>query len=563
MSLRNRGRLLVVVGLCAGLAAAGCKKDSAGAKGDPDGDGADRPAQVEKNKRAAGSLDAPPMFAHIPADTPYVFASFQPFPDDYWKKMVEDWGPAMDDVFAMALAQPAEGDPGGEIGKAVIQEIRGKLTEKGIKSLGFATEPRFAFYGVGLSPVLRFELDSGKALKQAIARIEANAGARIPTRTKDGIEYYAIENPDLSIAVAIRDKELVAGFTFSGRLDDLLPYVLGTRKPKKSMADGGRLKKLASEYGFAGYGLGYVDAVRIGELVVKEAGSEMPSGCAGHIESTLQKVPRVVFGYDEVTAKSTSMTAMVEMTPAVAKKIKTLRASVPGVSTEFSTTPLFAVAGAFDLKAGVAIAKDFAQELQNLGKACAIDEVEQAGREMLTELDEPIPPELAGIRGGTLVALDANMGMSGIPTGIEGYAILGTDDPKRLVNLANTLGSSMGLEIKTDGKFHRQSLDIPFVPELHVAVKKQVIALAAGGKGLEQVKAALADKRDSPLIVFAYDYGRIMSMMGDSFGGLPGGPHADAFQKMAAAQAKMFGLFAMWAYASDRGLGIRIRMDMK
>jgi hypothetical protein len=154
------------------------------------------------------------------------------------------------------------------------------------------------------------------------------------------------------------------------------------------------------------------------------------------------------------------------------------------------------------------------------------------------------------------------MTMSGIPTGIEGYAIIGTRDPKELVKMVNSIGAEMGLELKTDGKFHRQNIPVPFVPELHAAVKKNAIAIAGGPKGLAAVQKALEQDSQSPLFFVAYDYGRLMSMAGDSLDMLAQA-EAPAIRNMTMAQAKMFGLLAMWLYASDRGLGLRVRIDMK
>ena len=172
--------------------------------------------------------------------------------------------------------------------------------------------------------------------------------------------------------------------------------------------------------------------------------------------------------------------------------------------------------------------------------------------------------EALGEQRGAVVALDAEIGMTGMPMDISAYAVIGAKEPKELVKFANTVGSTMGLKIEAGGDFKKQDFDLPFVPDLYVAAKKKVLAIAAGTEGLEAVKTALGQKAASPLFLIAYDYGRIMTMAakaGESIG--PFGQSDPALQKVTQAQAKMFGLLAMWVYASDRGLGLRVRMDMK
>src|SRR5690348_11382077 len=73
------------------LALGACKKET----------GTEMPSDLRPRAAAVDvdKLDVPGLFAHIPADTPYVMASFEPLPLSYFEKMKRALGPVLERSF--------------------------------------------------------------------------------------------------------------------------------------------------------------------------------------------------------------------------------------------------------------------------------------------------------------------------------------------------------------------------------------------------------------------------------------------------------------------------------
>jgi hypothetical protein len=345
-----------VASILGGSALGACKKDS-GASGGVDAEGAFRPKVVQENRKKAASLEPPAMLASIPADTPFVFAMFEPFPSEAWAEAWTSVRPIVDKTIADLEASLGTDDSDDKLIRALLDEVKGRLHREGLQQLGFSTEPTGAIYGIGLGLVIRFEVADGKRLREAATRVATKAGLTIPPpRTSEGVEYWQVED-DVTLILSVRDKEVVAAIVRKEDLTASLPYVLGTKQPDKSMKDGVALKKLAADYGFAPYGLGYVDFPRLLDLFMKlpEPQAEAPVACKSELSALAKRFPRFVIGYDEVTAQSMSMTAMFELAPDLAKKLLAIRGKVPGMSPKMSRTPLFAFGVGVDVDKTLAL----------------------------------------------------------------------------------------------------------------------------------------------------------------------------------------------------------------
>ncbi len=242
------------------LAVTACKKDSDKLTWEETG----RPPVVEHNKQRAASLEAPPMFAHIPADTPYVFAAFEPIPGAYWSHVCEKLCPSWNKAFAELATVGGGNATGLKVVRAVLEELAGNMSGDGLRKLGISTTPRFAIYGLGPMPVFRIEIADAAALRATLDRIEKKAGVSIPTKRMGGQEFWRGDGG--TFAAGIVGKELVLTFGHARAVDLALPILFGGAKLDKTMADGSALKKLAGQYGYAAYGLGYVDVRRFVDL---------------------------------------------------------------------------------------------------------------------------------------------------------------------------------------------------------------------------------------------------------------------------------------------------------
>ena len=236
-------------------AAVACSKSDSDGKQSPA-----EPAQAAQHREDAAKLAAPPLFAYIPADSPYVIASFEPLPASYWQR----WQPMAQMVLSSIPTPPPSDDPPVKFALALLRDLRADFSEGGIRKLfGIDSKSRFAIYGVGLLPVFRMELADSKALLATIERLQAESGLALPTATIGGKSYWRFGDARGVVLAAVIDDQLVVSGGPTPMVDKILPLILGSEKPAASMADGGALKAVAARHGFAGFMIGVVDSANL------------------------------------------------------------------------------------------------------------------------------------------------------------------------------------------------------------------------------------------------------------------------------------------------------------
>ena len=559
------GHIAMVAALAAsltgtGVGATGCKKD---------GDGKNEPGKAADNKAAAAKLTAPALFAHIPADTPYAFAAFDPLPPAYWGAIGGAVKPEVEKLLDQMLQLPAS-DPPQKFAQGMAREFRANLNEAGLrKSFGISADKRFALYGVGIIPVFRLELADGKALRATIERISKESGFTLPTATAGTVSYYRFEDGDGVVVAAVLDDQVVVSGGPKALVDPSLKYIVGGEKPQPSMADGGTLKEVTARHWFASYGSGFVDSAKMLKVVVmadlmKSAtgGDSMPQTCKPQLEALAAKFPRLAFGYDEVSPTRAAMRMVLEMEPALIARMKELEVDVPGMSGgKLSDKALIALGGGIDVGKAKAMALDFADGMAAFGTACGASDMVTSAGEMKEGLSQPLPPVVAGVKGGLIALLSAELS-GGRPSNVSGYAYVITDNPGALADMATQQLAAMGNapKVAKDGKFHDvvPAGAVPGLDAVKAAVKEKALVVATGAKGPEAAERARGAKGKAPLLFLSYDYGRLLKMGGDVMSQM-GGSMPGMNERM----AQLFGLAAMWAYVSDQGLALSLTMEMQ
>ncbi len=624
-----------MIALTAALAVAGltgCKKDSEKLTWQETG----RPPVVEQNKQKAASLKAPPMFAHIPADTPYVFAAFEPIPAAYWSHVCEKLCPVWEKAFSqLSDATGTIDDPAARIVSAVLSELSGNMSSEGLHKLGISTDPVFAVYGLGPMPVVRIEVADPAALTATLNRIVAKVGAELPTQRVGDQEYWLAA--DGAFAAGIVGKELVATLGPPRAVQLAIPVLFGGASLSKTMADGAQLKKLAAEYGFASYGLGYVDLRRFAELatgtetslhqqifdtyrgalglrgraqrpleqnppadhdavlaappaeeemvppdpdgpqgggfagVAVRAPEPIPAGldgpkCRADLMELTQDVPRLVLGYDEISTKRAIFTAVLETDAAIAQRVQSLETRVPGMSGRLPGSPMFAMGAAIQVDKARHLADAMGRRFSEIGGNCDLDGWIEFGHGLQQMLDLPLPPSMESLRGGFLVVQNMKMSLSGPPSNMSGYAIVGVSNaPAVLRDLAGAI--PILSSVKGDGKFHKVSAGpfSQFVSTLRLAAKPDALVVTAGDSANAIAKQVLSAKHDrSPLLMFAEDVGKVNQLTSSLFDQVGGSdPSMAALGAAMRAQNNVFGLAVFSVHAGKNGVEMIGRIDLK
>jgi hypothetical protein len=555
--MRWSSRVVAVVVALSLVALAACKKDS------------ERPPELGPRGPAidVDKLQAPALFAHIPADTPYVLASFEAVSLDYYAKMKRAIAPAM----ARSVDQLRALGAGTDVERwldAVAGELAGKWTASGIESLGLSARPRFAVYGHGALPVVaRLEIKDGKALLATIERIAHRAGEALPPlENRHGREFWRIELPDdMGAIIAIADDQLVAAVGPRHAIAAVLPQILGVEKPARSMADGAELKQVIAKHRLGPVMVGFTDTKRLAHALIALADEAPPADCLAELDRLAARVPRFVFGYAELTDKRFSGAAVLELAPPLIEELKALRTTVPGLGAALAGKPLFAMGGGLDLERGKAAGQAAAAVLRDLGRACEAEELVRGARALREGLAEGLPGPLAAVAGGA-ISIDSidlgsdlgsgsaarrSYGRTAIPRGAEGFAMLAVADARDVFGAIAALLPQLS-EIEPDGRLHELPLTkygLPF--DIHAGVGERALVVAAGARGKRQAKEVLDATGGGkvPFLAGTLDLRKTMELGAQLDGA---SPTRDLDESMAA----MFGRATFSLDVTDAGLAL-------
>jgi hypothetical protein len=526
--------------VCAAVLAAAAAVAACGSKqGGSAGTTPTAPTTPTIPSRAAATGEFPdnPMLAFAPADAPYAFASFKPFPPAVIHKVIATLGPIWRRAFGAALAKT--GEAGARAAAAMEQEFE-TIETKGLEALGLSTSARLAIYGMGAYPVMRVEISNGDRVYELVQRVSARLGhGLMPPRGRAGRRYWIFDLPMGALFVSLAPREMVAAFAPRAQIDANLAILLGER-PAPNHLTTAQFRELAARDGFTGLGVGFVDVVRVGALIADAAGA--PPGCRDAVVALARRSPRVAFGYDELTVQHMAFGMVVEIAPDLLAELRKLAGSLVGFERLIGRRPAMAFAVAANIAQGVAVLSRAAGAAHELGERCQAPGLVDSANKLAEAIHRPLPPFVAGVHGAYVVVDDLKLGANG-PESIEGFATVQIDRADEVVKMATS--QLPGLTIAADGKAQPLPALIPFPG--HVAASTGAIAVALGPTSATTVPALLADRAlPAPLMVMEFDYGRLGDLV-------LGKEHSAELADMRKIM-QMFGLAILQVLVDERGV---------
>ena len=401
-----------------------------------------------------------PLLAYVPADTPYVFADLESVPEEITDAYVTRFQPVMDVVskhveqFQNDFASGKFQDNAmAQLAAAILDELGGDLSAENLEKFGMDLQAHYAFYGMGVFPVIRFELNDAQELRNAIGLIEAKMGAQLPVMRLNGIDYWRAIDDDndqpMGMYIAILDQQFVmSAFPVSAE-DSLLTSLLGQDLPTESMASTNRLAVLNSEKAYTGYGSGILDLQKISDEIFDENSTTrmylpqevathlaaLDSVCIAEIKSMVAMAPRMTAGATRFTADEISTRYDLELESTLAS----------GLAMLVSDTPV-AAEGDYLLSASLAIQvgklRNFVLEKANNVIATPyqcemLQELNQNAGELVTQLNIPMPPMVNNLNG-IRVRMDDFDPTEEIIQG-KGLLSLHVDKPEMFVGMASMM----------------------------------------------------------------------------------------------------------------------------
>jgi len=518
------------------------------------------------------AADSP--LAYVPADTPYVYGNLEAVPAatvEQLSKPIQDYWPMLFDLYESMIkdAGPAIDGSSRKIATALLEEIKTHNTWDKLRQIGLKPDSRMAFYGVGLVPVLRMELGDPAAFKAEVARVEGNAGAKLPVAKTGDQEYWAPGDDTLAAAIAIQGNHLVITMFPPNASDALKQTLLGLKRPAQNIVDAGTLQALAKQHSYSPYGEGFVDFVRLVEILSKPlAGSDaefaqtlgLPAiasdaTCRAEYLEIAHKFPRVVFGAEELSAQRIRIATQLEIDPRIAQQFASAIGAAPGTGA--------ASQGAIDFSIALPVLKlkDFwiaqADAVAAKPYACAtLQSLNDGFAESKAKVDVTVPPPFSDLMGlrSSVSKFEMSQGSSSKVPDVTGKLLLATNNPVAALAMAQlALPELQKVKISPDGKPVALPADLlpAGAPPLMVAMSDKAVAFATGADDIASLGAYLADPAAAtPVFLRMHFSGVVYGWMARSFEAMKESMPADK-QSQFQLQTQMFGMYEKWLRSSD------------
>ena len=520
------------------------------------------------------------ILQHVPADTPYAFVSMgSKGAREFITKIYAPLQPLVPQLEGKLAAIDSLGLPDDKaaLARAVVDELKGRLSVDGLAELGLDVDGRFAFYGLGLLPAMRMQLRDPAALRAAVERVQAKSGTRFPTGKLGDVEYWHIAGDKVEGAVAIIGDQLVAGVAPVAQKDRVFALLLGAELPARHLGNSEGFQQLLAEYGLARVSAGFVDARLIAEAFLGEGdplnrdilaalapevaarGPALGDTCKQEIRSLVALAPRLVFGTEQIDGDGFSGKFVLELRRDLAQELMAMRTTVPGLDPEALKDAAFAMGAGVDVERVLNFAQSKAIALQTAPYSCpALAAINEAAADAIGEF-KAIEPEVWKTRGFALVLDELKLtGM--VPTMVRGFVSLAYTDTKTLVS---KLSGLTRLPITDDGTVTALPDNaIPFLTDVHYGVKAGVggaIAVGAGSEARARALVAFTEQADPPLLVIVYDMTRLAELMGSFVENAGTKPE----MMMLIDLYKAFGSITYDMRASERGVVINTRMSLR
>ncbi|HUH55939.1 MAG TPA: hypothetical protein VLZ32_09430 [Rhodanobacter sp.] len=432
---------------------------------------------------ACSHKDKNAPLAFVPADTPYAVANLATLDDDTRTALLTQANaqlPAqLAQLNAMADDMAAKDPDTARLLHAFGAELKGQTVETFAAHAGIDVKGRAAFYGLGLAPVLRFDLSDPAMFEEFIARLETAYGKKLDAAQEDKQAYrrHVSTASGTEVILAIVGKQAIIALLPDTATPSLLRQALGLDRPKKSLQDDGRLKTLAKAKGYQDWVVGQLDLTRAlpllasgndplfgaiekaraqaesaktGEPVANQL--QTPPSCAIEAARIAARVPALSFGYTRLDPKHQDARFDIALAPDISEAFAKLKVDLPGLGTAGTAPfdlsialPVMSLRTFWSAQADAVAAKPFTcPKLTDLN-----DEFAKLGAAMQ---QAAIPPfgDMLGLR----VALDTMVAAknTSLPT-ISGRFVLGTSNPAGLLATGQMMVPSLArLKLAADGE---------------------------------------------------------------------------------------------------------------
>jgi len=327
-----------------------------------------------RHQKLADGLVAPSVFNRIPADTVFVFANYE-----RWEQsLVDAMSGDLIDIVTTGIANLTEDHP--KIA-SFIAENPDFLTLAGLHKIGVSVRPLFALYTHDLSLVFRMELADGKAMRGFLNKtMSSYADPSLEPKTLGSMQYWESPPDDKVMVLAVDDKELVLALMPPATKSELLPYILGDKRPTTSIVDSGELKKVVAKHG-GSKGVGYLSLTALVDLLT--SGSKVLAGtefdlsahsliCQSEIKELAGLAPKAIFGMESMDTDKVSVYLGMDLRSDLAKDVVAAVAPVPGYNYVVDSDAMMAFGMGFNTNKSLSLFEEAAKKVKGSPYQCGV-----------------------------------------------------------------------------------------------------------------------------------------------------------------------------------------------
>jgi hypothetical protein len=310
------------------------------------------------------------LFSYVPDDTIYFYANSKPLPTEFYDEQVRQ----AEQVLAIAMHQmetaqktaadnkkgkkPAPGAPSSDLANSqagkfireLMQEVLQNAESGKLANIGLSRNSRSMIYGIGLTPVIRVEIDSPDAVMAMLKRVEQRTGFKLKFDSCDGLNCLVVADDagQFGVALVIHNDHLAASLFQNAFRDKVLQHLTGKNKPEKSYS-AAQFRQFVESNHYSGYGEGFFklqqgveNLQNITTAVMKQKGEagdlDQVNRCFQVAKAVVAHAPEIVMGVKSIQGRTINMEVVLKTTAEVSKRLMTIPA--PLNSFEVSANPM-------------------------------------------------------------------------------------------------------------------------------------------------------------------------------------------------------------------------------
>ncbi|HET6805916.1 MAG TPA: hypothetical protein VFH59_10805 [Frateuria sp.] len=433
---------------------------------------------------ACGHKDKDAPLAFAPADTPYVVANLDVLDDDTRTALFAQANAQMPAEVAQLRAAAdeiaAKDADTANLLRAFAKELDGKSVETFAQDAGLDLKGYSALYGLGLAPVLRFQLSDADAFEGFVGRLEAAYGKKFELASlgKQNYRRHVSVATGTQLILAVVGKQAVAAILPADASQPLLRQALGLDRPGRSLQDDGRLARLVKARGYQKWAVGELDLTRAlplaasgkdplfnalfkaraqaesaktGEPVANQL--QIPPSCQADAARVANRVPELSFGYTRLEAKHQDMRWDVSLASDITQAFSGLKVDLPGLGATqpsspfefFLGLPVAQLRAFWSAQADAVTAKPF---------ACpALADLNDTFAKLGPAMQKAAIPPFGDLLGMGLSLDSFSPGRANAMPQFTGRLVLGTSNPAGLLAMGQMMTPALAqLKLTADGK---------------------------------------------------------------------------------------------------------------